>query len=93
MHRRLFLAVPLGVLPVAHSKPKSPRRIILIGALSRDLDQRLGELGFAPGRDFSIERPAWDHTPADVRRIAAAAVKSRVDVIVACGGASHAGGT
>ena len=85
MRRRLFLAAPLAALPVAHSQTRAPRRIVLIGALTGDLDQRLRELGFVPARDVTIERPRWDHSAADVRRIVAKAVRSRVDVIVSCG--------
>lgn len=61
------------------------RRVVLVGGLNRDLEQRLGELGFVPGRDVAIERPAWDASATDVRRVMAEAARSRADVIVACG--------
>ena len=84
MHRRLFLA-SLLVAPTLQAQGRGPRRVLLIGAVTGDLEQRLRELGFASGRDVTIESPQWDGSAADLRRILRAALGTRVDVIVACG--------
>ena len=85
MQRRLFLAGTLAALPIAHAQPRAPRLIVAVGAQTRDLEPRLRELGFEVGRDISVERPKWDTTAVDVRRIMAEAVRARADVIVSCG--------
>ena len=84
MLRRQFLLAALAAVPGAHAQSRPPRRIVVVGALKNDLDQRLIQLGFGPTR-VSIERPSWDHTASGVRRIMTEAVRSRVDLIVACG--------
>lgn len=86
MQRRLFLVAALAAAaPFARSQPRGRKRVVLIGAFTDDIGQRLRELGFTPERDVSLERARWNGSVAELRAIVAEAVKSRPDVIVACG--------
>lgn len=85
--RRSFLAALLAApLLTSSQRPPGARRISVLGAIyGSEFDDRLRELGFAEGRGIGIERPEWDFSARGIYHVAREAVRSRTDVIVACG--------
>src|SRR4051794_41712688 len=68
----------IGLLSASTAIAEQPRRVAFV--------QRLGELGWAEGRNINIEYRAAEGVVARAGEIAAEFVRLKVDVIVSAGG-------